>query len=705
MHKFKIFTTVAICALGLSGCGGSGSSGSTNTSPPPPIDNTSPSVSFSPTNLTVESGMTGSSTLTATDNVGVTTGPNVTCTNGGSFDVSSNIFTAAEVTAEITSVCTATAHDAAGNEGSATLTVTMTPLPDNVVPVVTFSPMSLTINGGEAGFSTLSAIDDVDGTIVPIVRCENDASFDTALGRFVGPPVTSDTTIVCTATARDEAGNEGSGTLTVTILAINNPPNNPPTASANANLTIVMEGQPFTLDASASSDADGDELTFNWAQVSGTSVTIDDPTLAVQDLTAPELTEDETLTFEVTASDGEDTDQAIISVMVEALRPPALTISQSTPFNPEALRKIYDITANEDGSYKVHWSIFSTNTSNRAVSSQDFTSHGITSGNQTDGEFQTGSVFLGVEPLQVVLSGDTVFNILDHDNGDQFVVQDGFSHYRDIVSGTILSAGDVFAPEGDMQEAVAIGTNQVVSVATAIVGEGNFRVKAFILQPDGTSIGTVLLPTGVGRVRDAAVAAFIDDTYVAIWEQDVAGNSDSITEVIMQRGTTDGNLLGNSIVVNEEQTLIGTTPSVATMQNGQALVAWTNRGGDSSGLSIKGRVINTDGSFASSEFLINSTTNGDQSNPTVIPLNTNQVFVTWADDNIGFNSRQIRGQVVNADGTLYGNEFLIAPNPQFNFNGEIEFTTLPDGRVILGWVIPSVPVESFTLGLYPVGKQ
>ena len=93
----------------------------------PPGDTMAPTVSFTPATLTVESGMTGISIVSATDNVGVTSGPDVTCTNGGSFDVPTNTFTAASVASNTQSVCTATASDAGGNEGTSTLTVTMTP--------------------------------------------------------------------------------------------------------------------------------------------------------------------------------------------------------------------------------------------------------------------------------------------------------------------------------------------------------------------------------------------------------------------------------------------------------------------------------------------------------------------------------------------------------------------------------------------------
>lgn len=139
LKKLLNSTALTLSAVVMVSCGGS-SGGSSAPPPPPPLptsDTTAPTVSFNPTTLTVESTGTGSSTLTATDNVGVTTGPTVTCTNGGAF--SGGTFTAPAVTADTTSVCTATAGDAAGNEGAGTLTVTITP---NTPP-----PASVTIDG------------------------------------------------------------------------------------------------------------------------------------------------------------------------------------------------------------------------------------------------------------------------------------------------------------------------------------------------------------------------------------------------------------------------------------------------------------------------------------------------------------------------------------------------------------------------------
>lgn len=160
-------TTITLSAIVLVSCGGGsggGSGGGVVVPPPPPPpppppaptvfgDIIAPIVSFSPSALTVASGGTGNATPSATDNMGVTSGPTVTCTKGGSF--SNGTFTAPQSRcSDVTSVCTATAQDAAGNIGSATLTVTT---PKQSLPVgdrkiagrVTFDlvPFNTTTNG------------------------------------------------------------------------------------------------------------------------------------------------------------------------------------------------------------------------------------------------------------------------------------------------------------------------------------------------------------------------------------------------------------------------------------------------------------------------------------------------------------------------------------------------------------------------------
>ena len=232
LKKLLNSTALMLSAAVMASCGG-GSSGGTSVPPPPPPapDTSAPTVSFSPAALTVVSTGTAISSLTATDNVAVTSGPTVSCTNGGAF--SAGTFTAPAVTATTTSVCTATASDAAGNQGTATLTVTINP--DTVAPVVTFNPATLTAASAQTASVTLTATDNASVTSGPTVNCTNGGSFSS--GTFTAPTVTANTTVVCTATANDAAGNSGNATLTVTVT--------PPPAAVTIDGKITYDLVPF----------------------------------------------------------------------------------------------------------------------------------------------------------------------------------------------------------------------------------------------------------------------------------------------------------------------------------------------------------------------------------------------------------------------------------------------------------------------------
>jgi len=78
-----------------------------------------------------------------------------------------------------------------------------------------------------------------------------------------------------------------------------------PIANAGPDQT-VKEGDAVSLDATASSDQDGDGLSFSWTQINGTTVVLIDADTANPSFTAPEVNSTgAVLTFELTASDGE----------------------------------------------------------------------------------------------------------------------------------------------------------------------------------------------------------------------------------------------------------------------------------------------------------------------------------------------------------------------------------------------------------------
>jgi uncharacterized protein (TIGR03382 family) len=88
---------------------------------------------------------------------------------------------------------------------------------------------------------------------------------------------------------------------------------------------MVKAGAAVFLDASASTDDNGDPLGFVWTQVAGPAVTLASTKSALTGFTAPQVSAQTVLTFQVTASDGKLDGTDTIDVVIEgpaANRPP-----------------------------------------------------------------------------------------------------------------------------------------------------------------------------------------------------------------------------------------------------------------------------------------------------------------------------------------------------------------------------------------------
>jgi hypothetical protein len=90
----------------------------------------------------------------------------------------------------------------------------------------------------------------------------------------------------------------------------------PPIAVAGQDRTVGA-GDDVILDASASSDPNGDPLTFLWTQSSGPKVTIFNPTQAVAAFRAPLVKKSTLLIFQVAVSDGDETTYDIVKIRVK----------------------------------------------------------------------------------------------------------------------------------------------------------------------------------------------------------------------------------------------------------------------------------------------------------------------------------------------------------------------------------------------------
>ena len=117
----------------------------------------------------------------------------------------------------------------------------------------------------------------------------------------------------------------------ISVDYVTPPENQPPTADAGADQT-VDEGDSVALDASNSSDSDGDQLGYTWIQTAGPDAGLSQSDGETTAFTAPDVDTDSTITFQVSVSDGEDSDTDTVNVTVQDTaeeQPPETTVAEA----------------------------------------------------------------------------------------------------------------------------------------------------------------------------------------------------------------------------------------------------------------------------------------------------------------------------------------------------------------------------------------
>ncbi len=251
-------------------------------------------------------------------------------------DVEKPTFTAPTVTADTTYVFKLSVSGAAGTTPD-TDTVTIKVLKP-VTLVAKAGPDQLSVVGGSTvtldGSGSTGPITTYAWTLesktpatAPAVAL-TDADKNKAT--FTAPTVTADTTYVFKLSVSGAAGTTpDTDTVTITVT------NAPPVANAGPDQTDVEEGETVTLDGSASTDPEGEPLTYEWVSVTDPAIVLvlTDPEKPT--FTAPRVGEaGKTLEFSLQVTDDKGVKSAIDTVTITVKNtkndPPEAAIK---PFN------------------------------------------------------------------------------------------------------------------------------------------------------------------------------------------------------------------------------------------------------------------------------------------------------------------------------------------------------------------------------------
>jgi type III secretion system FlhB-like substrate exporter len=184
--------------------------------------------------------------------------------------------------------------------------------------------------------------------------------------------------------------------------------------------------------------------------------------------------------------------------------------------------------------------------------------------------------------------------------------------------------------------------------------------------------------------------------YVVVW-MDGSGADGSGQGIYARRYDVNGTALGNAFRVNSYTFDSQRNPQVAMAANGSFVVVWESMGQDGSNYGIYAQRYNASGVVQGSEFRVNTLTIDDQREPAVA-MDANGNFVityqAWASGN---NSWGVLATRYNASGVVQGAEFVV--NTTLDFDQQEPSVAMDSaGNFVITW--QSYGQEGTSDGIY-----
>jgi len=224
------------------------------------------------------------------------------------------------------------------------------------------------------------------------------------------------------------------------------------------------------------------------------------------------------------------------------------------------------------------------------------------------------------------------------------------------------------------------------SDGTAPSGKVDTHIQVF--DAAGAKVGGELEQSGSSSYTGSnAITGLTGGGFVVAWTADASVQNE---DVLAQRYDASGAAVGAVFTVNTTTAQDQSRPSLAALADGGFVATWISTssfGGtqDGDGAGVFGQRFDANGAKVGAEFLVNTTTAGDQYAATAAALGGGGFVVAWISvDDLGANQK-IMAQRYDSTGAKVGGEFQVSTTlAASDYNGPA-ILALGDGGFVVSW--------------------
>jgi Ca2+-binding RTX toxin-like protein len=337
------------------------------------------------------------------------------------------------------------------------------------------------------------------------------------------------------------------------------------------------------------------------------------------------------------------------------------------------------ITALADGRFVVTW--FSNEGTNNDIRARVYGADGTAAGadfiiNSTTANDQSSPVITALADGRFVVTWSSNEGT-NYDIRARLYGVDGIAEGLDlVVNSTTLDEQYFPSITGLADGRFVVAWQSYEGIATSS------EIRARIFGVDGAAAGNdfVINTTTVSHQYNPSIVALADGRFVVAW-QSYEGIATS-SEIRARIYGTDGSAVGADFVINSTTADSQENPDITALADGRFVVTWSSDEGAATGNDIRARIYGADGTAAGNDFVINTTTDGEQYRPSIVALADGRFVVAWLSNETA--TADIRARVYGADGTAAGPDFLTnstIPDGQY----DPSITVLADGRLVVTW--------------------